>query len=110
VGFNLTDNRVATGIDDSDLLVLGGSCVQVASVVPGRGLDDIGMSGNIISDLSSFDVPNLTVKSAEVVAKTLLATGFQLIVPTFLLCPESDWTGSFMVEVNPPSGMRQIFA
>jgi len=73
-------------------------------------LDNIAVSSNIILGLSGFDIPKFDGKSAEVVAKTLLATGFQLRVPTFLLWPESDWTGSFMVAVKPPSGMRQTLA
>jgi len=110
VGLNFSDNAARAWVNGSDLLVLASGGEERTVVVPGNGLDDIGVSSDIDLGISLFDIPDMTVKSLEEVASTLLAVGLKLTVPTFLLCPERLWTGVVRLAVRPSSGMCQILA
>jgi len=59
VSLGLVDDLAGARVDDADLLVLGGSGVLLAPVVPSRRLDDFGKSDNFAFATTSLNVPDL---------------------------------------------------
>jgi hypothetical protein len=82
MGFNFSNNGVGTWVNRSDLLVLASGGDERTVVVPSNGLDDISVTGNVVSDVSLFDIPNL---DGEIVGR-----GGENVVGDWIVVDSSD--------------------